>query len=358
MHAVPVRSVSNPRTAFVTGGSGFVGARLVATLVGRGWKVRALARSPQAVAAVDRLGAVPIHGELNDGAALRAGMAGCDVAFHVAAHFKLWGARVLFDRTNVAGTQAIVDAAAATDGIRRVVGVSAAAVVMGDPEPMIDADETLPLQTRAFAPYSSSKAEGERLLIAANGRRPDFETIAIRPPFIWGDGMPTLDHMVETVRAGRFQWVGGGGQAMSTCHVDNLCEALLLAADRGRGGEAYFVSDGANGTLKGVISALLATRGVEPQDRSVAFPVAWTMAGIMGAAWRTLRLSGEPPITRQMLRLIGKPFTIRIDKARTELGYTPAMDFAGGLLAMERATSRAFGPRQAGQSFEPASSAL
>lgn len=329
-------SVAAPRAAFVTGGSGFVGSRLITLLVSRGWQVKALARSAAAVAAVQRAGAIPVSGDLTDAGALRAGMAGCEVAFHVAAHFKLWGPRAVFDRVNVEGTRALLDAAIATRCLRRVVAVSAAAVVMGDPEAMLEAHERLPLQTRAFAPYASSKAEGERLLLAANGRRPDFETIAIRPPFIWGAGMPTLDHMVETVRAGRFQWVGGGGQAMSTCHVDNLCDALLLAADNGRGGEAFFVSDGENGTLKGVISALLATRGVVPKDRAVPFRLAWLMAGLMGAAWRLLGRDGEPPITRQMLRLIGKPFTISIAKAGAELGYRPHVSFAEGIAAMHR----------------------
>lgn len=125
---------------------------------------------------------------------------------------------------------------------------------------------------------------------------------------------------------------------MSTCHVDNLCEALLLAVDRGRGGEAYFVSDGENGTLKSVISALLATRGVVPKDRAVPFRLAWMMAGVMGAAWRMLGRSGEPPITRQMLRLIGKPFTISIAKARAELGYVPRVSFAEGIVLMGRGT--------------------
>lgn len=326
------------RAAFVTGGSGFVGSRLIALLVSRGWQVKALARSPEAMEAVHRAGAIPVQGDLTDASALRSGMAGCEAVLHVAAHFKLWGPRAVFDRVNVEGMRMLVDAAAATQGLRRVVAVSAAAVVMGDPEPMADVDERLPLQTRDFAPYSSSKAEGERLLLAANNRRPGFETIAIRPPFIWGPDMPTLDHMVETVRAGRFQWVGGGGQAMSTCHVDNLCQALLLAVDNGRGGEAYFVSDGENGTLKSVISALLATRGVVPKDRAVPFRLAWMMAGVMGAAWRLLGRSGEPPITRQMLRLIGKPFTINIAKARADLGYVPRVSFAEGIALMGRGT--------------------
>lgn len=323
------------RTALVTGGSGFVGGRLIAHLLERGWQVRALARSPQSEAQVRALGATPVKGALNEERALREAMAGCEVVFHVAAHFKLWGRQALFDQVNVDGTSNVVNAAAATPSIRRVVAVSAAAVVMGDPEPMVEVNETLPLQIRAFSPYGSSKAKGERVLLDANHRvRPDFETIALRPPFIWGPGMPTLHEMVETVHAGRWRWVDGGKQAMSSCHVDNLCDALILAADRGRGGEAYFIADDERSTLKGFISALLSTCGVSVSDKAMPFGMAWMMAGLMGAVWRLLRLKGQPPITRQMLRLIGKPFTVRIDKARADLGYAPRTTMSDGLAAM------------------------
>jgi nucleoside-diphosphate-sugar epimerase len=133
-------------------------------------------------------------------------------------------------------------------------------------------------------------------------------------------------------REGRQLAVGGwGNQAMSTCHLDNLVDALILAADHGRGGEAYFVADAEEGTVKSVLSGLLATRGVKAPDKSVSFGVAWTMAGIMGLVWRLFRLKGEPPITRQMLRLIGKPFTVRTDKARRELGYVPSVTWEEGI---------------------------
>jgi nucleoside-diphosphate-sugar epimerase len=82
------------------------------------------------------------------------------------------------------------------------------------------------------------------------------------------------------------------------------------------------------------MGGLLATRGVQAADKSVPFGVAWLLAGIMGSAWRLLRLKGEPPITRQMLQLIGKPFTVRIDKARRELGYLPRVSRQQGLAEM------------------------
>ncbi len=321
------------RTALVTGGSGFVGGHLIARLIEAGWQVRGIGRSAPSRAAVAALGAEPREADLTDLAALERAMVGVDTVFHVAAHFKLWGPRRRFNAMNVAGTRNVV-AAAERAGVRRIVYVSAAAVVMGRPEPLHGATEDLPLHRMGFAPYSASKAEAEDLLLAATGSREGFSTVAIRPPFIWGPDMPVLDDMVKTVKAGQFRWIGDGGQRLSTCHVDNLCQALILAADRGQHGAAYFVSDGADTTLKAFLTPLLASRGIAPKDRSVPFGLAWAMAGVMGAAWCLLRLRGEPPITRQMLRLIGKDFTIDISRARADLGYAPSLSPEEGLRAM------------------------
>lgn len=315
------------RTALVTGGSGFVGSHLIPRLLAEGWQVRAIARSEASRQAVEALGATAHQADLNDPLALERAMAGVDTVFHLAAHFKLWGPRRVFDAINVEGTRHVVTAAARAR-VRRVVYVSAAAVVMGAPQDMTGAHEGLALHQMGFAPYAASKARAEAVLLAAKG----VSTVAIRPPFIWGSDMPALDHMVETVKAGQFQWVGGGRQRLSTCHVDNLCHALILAADRGQG--AYFVSDEQDTTLKAFLSRLLAARGVVARDRSVPFGLAWVMAGAMGVVWRALRLRGEPPITRQMLRLIGKDFTLDISKARAELGYRAQITPEAGFAAM------------------------
>ncbi len=332
-------SQQTPRLALVTGGSGFVGGHLIRHLLSDGWRVLALGRSDKARAEIEALGAEPVEGDLLDRTALAGAMEGIEVVFHVAAHFKLWGPMSLFRRINVEGTRNVVDAAERA-GVRRIVYVSAAAVVMGRPEPMRGVTEDMPLHKMPFAPYAASKAEAEEVLLAANGRRADFSTVAIRPPFIWGPGMPALDRMVETVRAGQFQWVAGGGQALSTCHVDNLCHALILAADRGSGGEAFFVSDGEDTTLKSFLTRLLASRGVTAKDRAVPFGIAWTMAGVMGAVWRIFRRKGEPPVTRQMLRFIGKDFTIDVSRARNQLGYAPVISAADGMRAMQAKNPR------------------
>lgn len=322
-------------TVLVTGGSGFVGGRLIERLVAKGYQVRALARSDEAIRIVQKRGAQPVRGSLNDVASLARAVRGCDAVIHVAAYFKLWGDPAEFERSNVEGTANLLQAAASAS-VRRFVQLGAAAVVMGDMTPMLRADESLPRQERAWAPYSASKARSEALVLAAN-RDGVFETVVLRPPMIWGAGMPVLDHMIETVKAGQFRWVGSGSQAMSTAHVDNVCHALELAVEKGRGGEAYFVSDGTDTTLKGLISGLLRTRGIEPPRASAPLPVAWIMASVMEWVWRRFSRPGEPPITRQMLRLIGESFTLDIGKAQRELGYRPEVSPEQGLRAMQGA---------------------
>jgi nucleoside-diphosphate-sugar epimerase len=328
-----VMNRSMQQLAFVTGRSGFVGGRLIEALVAQGWQVRALVRGKKAAASVATLGAVPVFGELTDQAALSKAMAGSTVVFHVAALFKMWGKQKDFNAVNVDGTRTLVEAAVDTPSVRKFIMVSAGAVVQGDPEPLVNIDESFPVQQRSFTPYSASKAAAEQILLAANRRRDGFQTVAIRPTFVWGSGMPMLDQMVEVVRAGNWQWPDAGTQTMATSHIDNLVDALLLAVDRGEG--AYFVADAEEGTLRSVISDLLATRGVQAGDKSVSFRVAWMLAGVMGFFWNLFNLKGEPPITRQMLRLIGKPFTVNIGKARRELGYVPRVSWKQGIAEMQ-----------------------
>src|SRR5947209_10664758 len=92
-------------SAFVTGGSGFIGGRLIQRLRADGHEVRALARSPTAAERVRERGAEPVAGDLADAAAMRSGADGCELAFHAAATLGDWGTREEFERGNVDGTR-------------------------------------------------------------------------------------------------------------------------------------------------------------------------------------------------------------------------------------------------------------
>jgi nucleoside-diphosphate-sugar epimerase len=110
-------------SAFVTGGSGFVGGRLIERLVGDGWSVAALARSDRAAEAVRTRGAAPVRGDLSDRAGLARGMKGTDVCFHVAAKVEDFGPWPPYLEVNVEGTRNVLRACREA-GVGRAVHVS------------------------------------------------------------------------------------------------------------------------------------------------------------------------------------------------------------------------------------------
>src|SRR5438067_6473674 len=221
---------------FVTGGSGFIGGRLIERLIADGHSLRALARSQAAADRVREHGAEPVRGELDDGASLRAGAEGCELAFHAAATLGDWGRREDFERGNVTGTFNVL-AACADAGVRRLVHVGTEAALMAG-EPLVEVDERAPLRPDSSVLYSATKARAEQAVLDAN--REGFETVVVRPRFVWGAGDTTLlPAITEMVRSGRFAWIAGGRHRTSTTHVDNTVEGLMLGATRGRPGNAY-----------------------------------------------------------------------------------------------------------------------
>jgi nucleoside-diphosphate-sugar epimerase len=317
--------------AFVTGGSGFIGGRLIERLVGEGRAVRALARSEQSAARVDELGAQPVRGDLGDRASIASGAAGGDVAFHLAAHLGEWGPWEEFERGNVEGTENALQACAEA-GVGRFVHCGTEAALMAG-EPLVHVDETAPLRPDSPAPYPATKARAEQAVRDAN--RDGFETVVVRPRFVWGRGDTTLlPEMVKTVEKGQFAWVGGGRNVTDTTHVDNVVEGLLLAAEKGRPGEAYFVTDGEPVVFREFVTAMLATQGVEPPDRSLPAWTAGPLARVSEAAWKVLPLGGSPPMTTFRSWILTQECTIDISKARAELGYEPIVSREQGLAGL------------------------
>jgi nucleoside-diphosphate-sugar epimerase len=299
-----------------------------------GWTVRALARSDGAADRVRRAGAEPARGDLADGAALAAGARGAEVAFHAAAKVEDWGSWDEFRRVNVDGTRAVLAACRAA-GVRRLVHVGTEAALLHG-QPLVLADERTPLAFGSPAPYAATKAEAEATVVSANGG--GLETVVVRPRFVWGRGDTTLlPAMVELVRRGRFWWIGRGNQLTSTTHVDNCVAALVAAAGRGTPGAAYFVTDGTPVVFRDFVSALLATQDVAAPSGSLPRPVAAAAARAGEAAWRTLRLSGRPPLTRFALWVASLECTLDDSRARAELGYRPVVSRAEGLAELSAA---------------------
>ena len=102
------------------------------------------------------------------------------------------------------------------------------------------------------------------------------------------------------MRSGRFAWIGGGRHLTSTTHVDNVVEGLLLGAERGRSGEAYFVTDGEPAAVPRLHHAGWWPRtGIEAPDDELPAPVAGVggrggRGAVVGAA-AARRAARHPP---------------------------------------------------------------
>lgn len=318
---------------FVTGGSGFLGRELIRALAAAGHAVRAMARSEKADATVKAAGAEAVRGDLDSVEAMQQGMEGCEVVFHAAAHTEEWDTDEAFWKVNVVGTDNVLAAARAAK-VRRVVLVSSEAA-LADGRPIVRVDETHPIPAKPLPGYPYTKAVQEQHVLAANGS--GLETVVVRPRMIWGRGDTSLmKKVVEALIAGRFQWIGGGRYLTSTCHVANVCEGALLAAEKGRPGEVYFLTDGEPIELRWFFSELFKSQKRAPPEKSVPYGVVKAAAAVGEGLWRLLGKKTAPPATRVTVGLMGHEVTVNDAKARRELGYQAKTTMAEGLAELAR----------------------
>jgi nucleoside-diphosphate-sugar epimerase len=298
--------------AFVTGGSGFIGQALVRRLLDEGNSVRALVRSEASADIVATLGAEPVPGELTDPTTWRDQVTGSAVVFHLAAETDIAADRARHELVTVLGTQAAVGAAR-YGGVSRFVHCGSEAALLAG-EPLVDSDETAPLRPDSEAAYCAVKAAAEKIVLDANA--PNFATVSIRPRFVWGPDSILTDGLVAAAKAGQFAWIDGGRHTTDVTFVGNAVEGLMLGWQRGRPGQAYFVTDQHRVILREFMETLFEIYGV---DTPVADLDAETAAR-------------DVPVPARWF--LGQPCTLRTDKAVAELGYAPIVSHAAGLDAV------------------------
>ena len=287
-------------TLAVVGATGVYGRHLVPRLVARGRRVRVLVRDPARAALAAACGAEVRRADVFDAAALRAGLAGCDVAVNLATALprpdRAGGDFALNDRLRREGTPVFLDACRAV-GVGRVLQQSIA-MVNGAGEAWGDEDTALPVEGDDPASAAIAAARAMEASVRASG----LDWAVLRGGLFYGPGTGFDDDWRARARAGKLRFPGDGSAWVSLVHIADMAEATALALERWPAGRALIVAD----------------------DR----PVTWREL----FAWIAALEAAAPPLAGGRS---GFPsFRVRNARAREALGWRPFhRDYRSGLAA-------------------------
>ncbi|MFN3243552.1 MAG: NAD-dependent epimerase/dehydratase family protein [Planctomycetota bacterium] len=312
---------------FVTGASSFVARALVPRLA-RTHRLRLLLRPGQQLPQFASITHERVEGRLDDEAALAAGLRGVDHVVHLAAivSFRPEDRRRMFE-VNADGTARLAQLARAAD-VRRLLHVSTISAVGFTDEPR-ELDERTPFN---FGPlrigYSDSKFAAEQR--ALDACRTGLDVVIVNPPSMYGAGDRRKgdDSLLGSVMQGRVRIAPPGGT--NVANVDDVCDGMLAALERGRSGERYILG-GENLSGRQLLERIAAVVGGRA-PRRVA-PRSMVLAGARALRMKERMFGSRPPVTSQILQLAARHMWYSSAKADRELDWragpvTPGIEAA------------------------------
>src|SRR4051812_23738562 len=306
-----------------------LGSHISERLVARGRRVRAFVRPTSDTSFLESLGVELIRGNLTDPEACRRALRGVEVLYHSAAKVGDWGRWRQFQVDCIDATQTLADAAAEV-GIRRFLHISSTSAYghpKDQPEPI---DETAPMGQGVWIwdPYTRSKVESERLLwrISETGR---LSVTVIRPSWLYGErDRTTTARLVTLLRKGKVPLIGRGDNPLSAVYAGSVADAAILAAsDPDSSGESYNVTNQGRITQAEFLNLFAEACGAPPVVRHVPYRAAFAAAFLLETYGRTTRQARPPLISRYATWLMGRYLDYSSEKARTRLGWAPALSY-------------------------------
>ncbi|GMR12790.1 MAG: NAD(P)-dependent oxidoreductase [Gemmatimonadota bacterium] len=308
----------------VTGATGFIGGHLAKGLADAGAKVVGLVRDAARAAPLVRAGADAIEGELTDHASLRRAMEGCDLVYHLAATVNVNKPWSYYREVNVAGTEALAEAALA-GGVQRFVYVSSVSVYGMGAGPGLD--ENSPHLTSRDA-YADTKLEAERVIRRMISER-GLPAVIAQPSQAYGPGDQNWTMTpIRLIRDGKLSLVNHGTGVIQPIFIDDLVDALVATARFGTVGSSYILCGDEVVTLHDYL-ARLSTMLDKPQPSSVPYWVAFSVAAVNELA--AMALGYEPRLNRRAVRCQVLRTTFSGHKASRELGFDPSINIDEGM---------------------------
>jgi dihydroflavonol-4-reductase len=305
----------------VTGASTFLGYHTVKRLNALGCRPRVLELPECRTDVLDRLSIDRAPGDLADPNSVRAACTGIDTLLHLAFKVNVGGGDALLaemQKINVAGTQQLLQAAARAGVSRAVVtGSSLAVGVNRAPVPL---DETANWSEHGFdLPYARMRRQAELTALSLITQR--FSVSSVCPSFTFGPDDPIgapANSLVRKLMTGKQRFTLNVG--FGCLDVRDFADGMVRAAQQGRAGERYLLS-GENVTANELVQRVVAITGVKGPRFNPPMPLLHAAVAVVGAVARLRRKA--PPVTREVLQVIGRYAWYDSGKARRELGWTP-----------------------------------
>ncbi len=306
---------------FVTGGTGFIGGKVVRQLRERGDDVICLVRDPAKGEKLKAQGCELVTGDLGDGAAIRRGMEGCDGAIHVAAMYEVGipkSQRAAMYETNVEGTKLVLHSALEAK-VPKVVYVSTVGAFGNTHKKVVD--ETYEHPGREFTSYyEQTKWEAHRVaeeVIAGE----DLPCVIVQPGGVYGPGDTSqVADLLGEFLAGKLPLIPFPELGICMTHVDDIAAGILLALDKGKVGEDYVLS-GPVTTMREAVDVVAGISGRKAPKHALPTPLMKMLTPIGPLVGKMM---GQPPNLRELISSADRvTFWASHEKASRELGYAP-----------------------------------
>ncbi|CAM8913381.1 unnamed protein product [Rhodiola kirilowii] len=278
--------------------------------------------------------------DLRDKAQVIKAIDGCEVVFHMAAPDSSINNHQLHYSVNVVGTKNVIDACVELK-VKRLIHTSSPSVVFDGVNSIYNGDESLPYPAKHNDSYSATKAEGEALVLKANGSN-GLLTCCIRPSSIFGPGDRLLvPSLVTAAREGKSK-ASDGNNLYDFTYVENVAHAhvcaeraLASAADVAEraAGQAYFITNMEPIKFWEFMSLILEGLGYERPSIKIPAAVIMPIAHMVELVYKFLGPYGMkvPQLTPSRVRLLSCSRTFNCSKASERLGYTPLVSVKEGL---------------------------
>ena len=304
--------------ALVTGANGFTGSHLVKLLVSNGYSTVGLVRRTSNLSRLEGLDVQLVYGDITDADALKYAMTGVDLVFHIAACVDLGivdAARM--ERVNVEGTRTVLTAIRAQAKPPKLVYCSTIGIY-GDTEGKV-IDETYQRTQEGFSSaYDETKYKAQQLVNqhVADG----FSAVSMMPGGIFGADDPHFGPVIKLFLKGRLPIWPGCDRITGSVHVDDLVQAMVLAAEKAPSGEHFIISAGelSIGEMFQILGDAVSAKA--PADAPK--PLVRAIDGLLDPIGKAL--SWNSPLNNELVHYIyDRCVRISGEKAIRDLGWQP-----------------------------------